>query len=127
MYKKCLIQPVGQIDRQLIIRKKANIDRIVATLGLKEMTQGLLIRKLCTYTAPNPTRRAIFEYDRLVRSLYALRYLRDPQLERNVHRSQNRIESYHQLRSAIAQVGGKKRSSPDEPTLKRKSVISVDD
>jgi len=23
-----------------------------------------------------------------------LRYLRDPQLERNVHRSQNRIESY---------------------------------
>ena len=24
-----------------------------------------------------------------------------------MHRSQNRIESYHQLRSAIAQVGGK--------------------
>ena len=37
-----------------------------------------------------------------------LRYLRDPQLQRNVHRSQNRIESYHQLRSAIARVGGKK-------------------
>jgi hypothetical protein len=35
-------------------------------------------------------------------------YLRNPQLERNVHRSQNRIESYHQLRSTIAQVGGKK-------------------
>lgn len=35
-------------------------------------------------------------------------YLRNPQLERDVHRSQNRIESYHQLRSAIAQVGGKK-------------------
>jgi hypothetical protein len=40
--------------------------------------------------------------------IYTLRYLRDPQLERNVHRSQNRIESYHQLRGAIAQVGGKK-------------------
>jgi hypothetical protein len=25
-----------------------------------------------------------------------------------VHRSQNRLESYHQLRAAIAQVGGKK-------------------
>jgi hypothetical protein len=37
----------------------------------------------------------------------AKRYLRDPQLERNVHRSQNRIESYHQQRSIIAQVGGK--------------------
>ena len=28
-----------------------------------------------------------------------------------MHRSQNRIESYHQLRSAIAQVGGKKELS----------------
>lgn len=72
------------------------------------MTQGTLIRKLCTYTATNPTRRAIFEFDKLVRSIYTLRYLRDPQLERNVQRSQNRIESYHQLRSTIAQVGGKK-------------------
>ena len=43
-----------------------------------------------------------------MRSIYTLRYLRDPKLQRNVHRSQNRLESYHQLRSAIAQVGGKK-------------------
>jgi len=28
-------------------------------------------------------------------------YLRHPQLQRDVQRSQNRIESYHQLRSAI--------------------------
>jgi TnpA family transposase len=107
-YEKFLISPVGQIDLQAIVDEKSNIDQIVATLGLKEMTQGTLIRKLCTYTAPNPTRRAIFEFDKLIRSIYTLRYLRDPQLQRNVHRSQNRIESYHQLRSAIAQVGGKK-------------------
>jgi len=43
-----------------------------------------------------------------VRSIYTLRYLRDPQLQRNVQRSQNRIESYQQLRSTIAQAGGKK-------------------
>ena len=107
-YAKYLIRPVGQIDRQAIVDEKANIDQMVATLGLKEMTQGTLIRKLCTFTTSNPTRRAIFEFDKLIRSLYTLRYLRDPQLQRNVHRSQNRIESYHQLRSAIAQVGGKK-------------------
>jgi TnpA family transposase len=108
LYEECLIRPVGQIDRQAIAAEKANIDQIVATLGLKEMTQGMLIRKLCTYTTPNPTRRAIFEFDKLIRSIYTLRYLRKPQLGRNVHYSQNRIESYHQLRSAIAQVGGKK-------------------
>lgn len=72
------------------------------------MTQGTLVRKLCTYTTTNPTRQALFEYDRLVRSIYTLKYLRDPQLERNIRRSQNRIESYHQLRAAVAKVGGKK-------------------
>jgi TnpA family transposase len=107
LYDHCLIQPAGQIDLQAIQHEKVNIDRIVATLGLKEMTQGTLVRKLCSYDA-DPTRQAIFEYDRLVRSIYTLRYLRDPKLQRDVHRSQNRIESYHQLRSAIAQVGGKK-------------------
>ena len=107
LYDHCLIKPAGQIDLQAIRDEKANIDRIVATLGLKEMTQGTLVRKLCTYDA-DPTRRAIFEYDRLVRSIYTLRYLRDPTLQRHVHRSQNRIESYHQLRSAISQVAGKK-------------------
>lgn len=45
---------------------------------------------------------------RIVRPGYTLRYLRDPQLQRDVHRSENRIESYHQLRSTIAQVNGKK-------------------
>src|SRR5271157_4948157 len=108
LYEKCLVRPVGQIDRQAIVDEKTNMDRIVATLGLKELTQGTLIRKLCTYTEPNPTRRAIFEFDKVIRSIYTLRYLRNPQLQRNVNRSQNRIESYHQLRSAIAQVGGKK-------------------
>jgi hypothetical protein len=31
------------------------------------------------------------------------------QLQRDVHRSQNRIESYHQFRSFISQVSGKKQ------------------
>lgn len=76
LYEKYLIRPIGQIDRYAIIDEKANVDQIVATLGLKEMTQGTLIRKLCTYTAPNPTRQAIFEFDKLIRSIYTLRYLR---------------------------------------------------
>ena len=44
-----------------------------------------------------------------MRSIYTLKYLRDPQIERDVHRSQNRIESYHQLRSFTSQVSGKKQ------------------
>jgi len=108
-YPDCLIQPAGQIDRHLIAEEKAHIDQIVATLGLKEMTQSTLVRKLCTLSPHNRTRKAIFEFDKLVRSIYTLDYLRDPKIQRDVHRSQNRIEAYHQLRSSIAQVGGKKQ------------------
>jgi len=94
----------------LTIREKSNLERIVATLGLKIMTQVTLIRKLCIYTTASPTREAVFEYDRLVRSVYTLKYLRDPQLERNIRRSQNRIESYHQRRAAITgKVGSRKQ------------------
>jgi TnpA family transposase len=108
LYAKYLVKPTGRIDLQAIEVEKEGIDQIVATLALKDMTQAALIRKICTYSTSNPTRRAVFEYDKLIRSIYTLRYLRDPQLQRNVHRSQNRLESYHQLRAAIAQVGGKK-------------------
>ena len=107
-YANFLIPPAGQIDRELIVSEKDNIDRIVATLGLKEISQSTLVRKLCTLSGHHRTRKAIFEFDKLIRCIYTLRYLRDPQLRRNVHRSQNRIEAYHQLRSVIAQISGRK-------------------
>ena len=72
-YRDCVIQPTGRIDHQLIAAEKANIDRVVATLGLKEMSQSILVRKLCT-RPHHPTRKAIFEFDKLVRSIYTLRY-----------------------------------------------------
>lgn len=107
-YGDFLIQSVGEIDRDLIIAEKTNLDHIAATLGLKEMSQSVLVRKICTLSGHHRTRKALFEYDKLIRTIYTLRYLRDPQLQRDVNRSENRIESYHQLRSTIAQVNGKK-------------------
>jgi TnpA family transposase len=70
--------------------------------------RGDHILGLYTGTPENFVTRRAFGIKSLVRQTNVLRYLRDPQLERIVHRSQNRIESYHQLRSTIAQVGGKK-------------------
>ena len=72
------------------------------------MSQSMLMRKICTLSGHHRTRKAIFEFDKLIRSIYTLRYLRDPKFQRDVHRSENRIESYHQLRATIAQVNGKK-------------------
>lgn len=108
-YNTWLISPVGQIDRLMIEEEWPNIQPIITALGLKEISQSTLIKKLCNYTTDNRTRKAIFEYDKLIRSIYTLKYLQDRKLQRDVHRSQNRIESYHQLRAAIASAYGKKQ------------------
>lgn len=123
-YADFLIQPVGQIDRHLIAAERSNLDHIAATLGLKEMSQSVLVRKICTLSGHHRTRKALFEYDKLIRTIYTLRYLRDPQFQRNVHRSENRIESYHQLRSTIAR-STVKRNLPDVPTWTWTSATSV--
>ncbi len=34
LYEKCLVRPVGQIDRQTIMDEKTNIDQIIATVVL---------------------------------------------------------------------------------------------
>lgn len=107
-YRKYLIQPAGQINRKLIEENWPELQRIMVTLNQKEITQASIVKKLCTYTYANPIRKALFEYDKLIRSIYTLKYLMDPNLQRQVQRSQNRIESYHQLRGAISEVNGKK-------------------
>ncbi|MFL9937167.1 Tn3 family transposase [Paraburkholderia sp. RL18-103-BIB-C] len=86
-----LIKPAGQIDRSLICDDPSIIEQIIASLSVKEMSQQALVRKLCTLSTHHRTRKAVFEVDKLVRSIYTLRYMLDPQLQRNVHRSQNRI------------------------------------
>ena len=107
-YENFLVQPIGVIDRQLIIDEKDNIDRIIATLALKEMSQSTLIKKLCALSTNNKTRKALFEYNKLIRSIYTLKCILDPKILENAHRSQNRLESYHTLRGAIAKVSGRK-------------------
>jgi TnpA family transposase len=108
LYSDFLVQPIGAIDRQLISDEKDNIDRIVATLALKEMSQSTLVKKICALSPNNKTRRALFEYNKLIRSIYTLKCILDPKILENAHRSQNRLESYHTLRGAIAKVGGRK-------------------
>ncbi|MEX3860056.1 Tn3 family transposase [Paraburkholderia sp. BR10923] len=107
-YDNFLIKPAGQIDLLAICDDPCVFEQIIASLSVKEMSQQALVRKLCALSPRHRTRRAVFEFDKLVRSIYTLRYMRDPQLQRNVHRSQNRIEAYHALRGFIAEVSGRK-------------------
>jgi TnpA family transposase len=57
------------------------------------MNQQALVRRLCAQSPHHRTRKVVFEVDKLVRSTYTLRYILYPKPQRNVHRSQNRIEA----------------------------------
>ena len=107
-YKKFLVKPAGQLDPNLILDQEDNIDQIVATLALKEISQSTLIRKLCSLPSSNKVRKAVFEFNKLKQSIYILKCILDPQILVDSHRSQNRIESYHTLRAAITKAGGRK-------------------
>jgi len=97
-----VLNPVRKLNPNLIIEEWENIQRIMVSLALKTTTQSTIVRKLSAFARKNKTRRALWEYDNIIRSLYLLDYIDSSPLRRNVQRALNRGESYHQLRRAIS-------------------------
>lgn len=101
-YGDALLKPIRKINTQLIRDEWDNIQRIIVSLALKTTTQSIIVSKLSAYARRNKTRRALWEYDNILKSLYFLDYVDSVPLRQNVQRALNRGESYHQLRRAIS-------------------------
>lgn len=101
-YGDILIKPVRKINIDLIVEEWENIQRIILSLSLKTTTQSIIIGKLSAYARKNKTKRALWEYDNIIKSLYFLDYIDSPSVRQNVQRSLNRGESYHKLRKAVS-------------------------
>nr|WP_248295551.1 transposase [Paraburkholderia sp. UYCP14C] len=99
-----LIRPSRRSDDELIIREWTNIQRIMASLAQKDVTQATIVRKLSNYARQNQTKKALWELDNLCRTLYILEFIDDVGLRQSVQKALNRGEAYHRLRRAIAFV-----------------------
>jgi TnpA family transposase len=97
-----VIKPIRMLSPALIIEEWENIQRIMVSLALKTTTQSIIVRKLHAFARTNKTRRALWAYDNIFRSLYLLDYIDSPLLRRHVQQALNRGESYHQLRRAVS-------------------------
>src|SRR4030095_3799754 len=88
-------------------------------LALKTTTQSIIVGKLNAYARKNKTRRALWEYDHLIRSLSLFDYIDPPPLRQHVQRALNRGENYHQLRRAVsyANVGKPRFKTEHEQQL----------
>jgi len=66
-----IIKPVRKINTNLIVEEWENIQRIILSLALKTTTQSIIIGKLSAHARKNKTKRALWEYDNIVKSLSA--------------------------------------------------------
>jgi TnpA family transposase len=101
-YGNAIIRPMRKVRKEFIINEWDNVQRILVSLALKATTQSTIVSKLSAYARNNKTKRALWEYDNIIQSLYLLNYIDSASLRQNVQRAVNRGESYHQLRRTIS-------------------------
>jgi TnpA family transposase len=91
-----------------LLTRRANLDLIAAhwddlprlpgSLKFVHATASLLVGKLSASSRQNALAAALKEYGALRRTIYAARYLSDPQYRRKISRQLNKGESLHALK-----------------------------
>jgi TnpA family transposase len=114
--KEYLIVPKFQYDVNLIEEEWENIQHIYASLLMKNTSQRVVIRKLCTGRR-NKTQKALAEYNKILHDLHVLNVIDDPQLRRGTRTSLNRGEGYHQLTGKTISINGSKLRGVGEVEL----------
>lgn len=107
-YGELLIKPSRKILEDLIIAEWPNVQRIMASLAQKDVTQATIIRKLSSYTRQNQTKKALWELDNIRRTLYILDFIDDVSLRQSVQKALNRGEAYHRFRKSVAYMNNGK-------------------
>jgi len=107
-YADWLIKPGRKAYGELICKEWPNVQRIMASLAQKDVTQADMVRMLGSYGRQNQTKKALWELDSLYRTLYILTYIDEVGLRQSVQKALNRGEAYHRFRRAISYVNAGK-------------------
>ncbi len=107
-YKDMLIKPSRCFDRSLITNQWPDMQEVMAAMLMKETSQNVIVKKLASHKYKSKLKRAIWEYNRILFSIYMLRYVDGQALQRSVRIALNRGEGYHKIYNAVSKVGGKK-------------------
>jgi TnpA family transposase len=111
-YADYLIKPGRKAYDDLICKEWPNVQRIIASIAQKDVTQANMVRMLSSYGRQNQTKKALWELDNLCRTLYILTFIDDLGLRQSVQKALNRGEAYHRFpRHRLRQRG--KVSRPD--------------
>jgi TnpA family transposase len=95
-------------------------------LALKKSTVGTIVKKISNLPEGNSLRRAFAELNRLLASIYILKYINSMTLRRDVQKSINRNESYHKLKRTVAYANSGKifaKSESEQNVYQNSSMV----
>ena len=99
-----LLSPSGQIKIDRIKSQKRDVLRVLLSLIMQENTQSAIIRKLNSHARYAKLKAALFEYNKIFKSIHVLNLIDDMQLRKAIRTARNRTEAYHQLQGVIKKI-----------------------
>jgi TnpA family transposase len=85
----------AQIDWDLIVTLLPDMLRVAVSVKLGRVAPSTILRRLGTYSRKNRLYVAFRELGRVVRTIFLLRYLSDPELRRMIHAATNKSEAFN--------------------------------
>lgn len=83
------------IDWSLIERHYPDMMRVAVSIKAGKMTPSTILRRLGSESAKNKLYFAFRELGRVIRTLFLLKYLNDPELRRVIHAATNKSEQFN--------------------------------
>jgi TnpA family transposase len=83
------------IDWDLIERHYLDMMRVAVSIKAGRMTPSTILRRLGSESAKNKLYFAFRELGRVIRTLFLLKYLNDPELRRTIHAATNKSEQFN--------------------------------
>jgi len=99
-----ILKPKSKINVDRIKAEKRGILRVLLSLVMQANTQSNIIRKLNSHTRYARLRAALFEYNKIFKSIHVLNLINDMQLRKAIRTARNRTEAYHQLQRLIRKI-----------------------
>jgi TnpA family transposase len=91
----------GSLNIKLMEQQFDEVMRLTASIKQGTVTASLILRKLAAYPRQNSLATALREYGRLERTLFTLKWLRDPALRRRVTGGLNKGEARNALARTV--------------------------
>ncbi|MBL4867513.1 MAG: Tn3 family transposase [Pseudomonadales bacterium] len=100
-YEGCIIKPTKFVDEKFLISEWNNMQHVVSSLLLGGESPSSTIRKIASGNYHSDTKRALVQYNHIVRSHFLLQYLHDSEFRRAILIALNRGEAFNNLYRAI--------------------------